>query len=143
MHPAGKTPSSSVPGVGPSGKKFIPGAAWFIFVLILLFLPGSDLPSVGGWANLIYFDKWVHTGLFAVLAFLFMYPFSRSGLTPSEKWHYLLRIALAASLWGLTSEIIQKYFVPGRSFDLFDWAADSLGAAIALFYSRYRLHKQN
>jgi VanZ family protein len=29
---------------------------------------------------------------------------------------------------GLTTEFIQKYLVPGRNFDLLDWAADSLGA---------------
>ena len=118
------------------GKKFIPGIAWFFLVLFLLCLPGSDLPKVDDWFNKIYFDKWVHTGLFSILAFLFMLPFIRSSLPLKTKWHWLVRIAIAASIWGLTSEVIQKYYIPGRSFDWFDWAADSFGALVALIFSK-------
>ena len=123
---------------GLGGKKFIPGIAWFFLVLVLLCLPGSDLPTVDDWLNKIYFDKWVHTGLFAVLGFLFMLPFIKSFINKKEKWHFLVRIAIATSVWGLTTEIIQKYFVPGRSFDLFDWSADSIGALFALLYAKIR-----
>ena len=122
----------------PRVSRFIPGIAWFGLVSFLLFLPGSKLPSVDDWLVKIYFDKWIHAGLFCVLAFLFMYPFIRSALTNREKWYYVIRIAMAATVWGLTSEFIQKYFVPGRSFDLFDWAADSFGASLALLVARYR-----
>lgn len=132
--------NSPTRGIGV--KKFIPGIAWFFFVTFLLCLPGSDLPTVEDWFNKIYFDKWVHVGLFTILAFLFMLPFLRSALSLKEKWHWLIRIAIAASLWGLTSEFIQKYYVPGRSFDLFDWAADSFGALIALLFSKFRFLKQ-
>ena len=127
----------------PRGKLFIPGIAWFLLASVLLFLPGSKLPSVDDWLNRIYFDKWVHTGLFCVLAFLFMYPFFKTSLPAREKWQYFIRIAIATSIWGLTSEFIQKYYIPGRSFDLFDWAADSLGALIALLVAKFRfLHWQ-
>ena len=122
----------------PGFKKFIPGICWFIFVMFLLFLPGSNLPSVGGWFNTVYFDKWVHAGLFAILAFLFMYPYIRSALPAKERWFYVIRIALATSVWGITSELIQKYFVPGRYFDLLDWAADSFGGLVALIFSKIR-----
>jgi VanZ family protein len=43
----------------------------------------------------------------------------------------LIGIALA-SLYGITDEFHQR-FVAGRSADMADWYADSLGAAIALF----------
>ena len=121
---------------GLSVKKFIPGIAWFFLVLFLLCLPGKDIPSVDDWLNKIYFDKWIHVGLFAILGFLFMRPFIKSGLTYKQKWHYLVKIALATSIWGITTEIIQKYFVPGRSFDWFDWSADSFGALLALLSFR-------
>ena len=117
-------------------KKFIPGIAWFFLVLVLICIPGKQLPSVNDWFSLVYFDKWVHLGLFAVLAFLFMYPYNRSELPHREKWQYSIRICMATCLWGLTTEFIQKYFIPGRSFDLFDWVADILGAIIALLFSR-------
>ncbi len=128
---------SSPPSLGI--KKFIPGIAWFFLVLILICLPGSDIPSVNDWLGKIYFDKWVHTGLFAVLAFLFMLPFFRSSLDTRGKWHIIIRIGLATCLWGLATEFIQKFFVTGRQFDWFDWAADSLGALLALLFSRWKL----
>lgn len=134
--------SNKSSGTRLKGKQFIPGIAWFFFASFLLFLPGSDLPKVEDWFNKIYFDKWVHIGLFSILAFLFMLPVTRSALNLKVKWHYLLKIAIAASLWGITSEVIQKYFVPGRSFDLFDWAADSFGALVALLFCKIRFLKK-
>lgn len=119
-------------------KKFIPGIAWFFFVLVLLCLPGSDLPKVDDWLTKLYFDKWVHIGLFSVLAFLFMLPLLKSSIDPREKWLFLVKISIAASVWGLTTEFIQRFYIPGRSFDLFDWAADSFGALLALIFSRFR-----
>ena len=115
-------------------RKFVPAIVWFLIVMVLLFTPGSDLPKVDNWFNIPFFDKYVHVGIFTVLAFLFMYPFIKSDISQKNKRQYYIRIALAASVWGLTSEYIQLFFIEGRSFDLLDWAADSVGAALALFY---------
>ncbi len=125
-------------GSEPRAKKFIPGIAWFFLVLLLICLPGDDIPTVDDWLSQIYFDKWVHTGLFAILAFLFMWPYLKAALTVKKKWQYVLKIAIATCLWGLATEFIQKFFVPGRHFDLLDWAADTLGALLALIFVKIR-----
>jgi len=117
-------------------KKFLPGIAWFFLVLILICLPGDDLPKVGDWMSAIYFDKWVHVGLFSILAFLFMIPFCNSDIPLTIKWSFIIKIAISVSIWGLTTEFIQKFFIPGRSFDLLDWAADSVGVVLAVFVCR-------
>lgn len=117
-------------------KKFLPGIAWFFLVLILICLPGDDLPKVGDWMSAIYFDKWVHVGLFSILAFLFMIPFCNSDIPLTIKWSFIIKIAISISIWGLTTEFIQKFFIPGRSFDLLDWAADSVGVVLAVFVCR-------
>lgn len=120
-------------------KSFIPGIAWFFVVLILICLPGNDIPQPRGWfewMNLIQFDKLVHSGIFAVLTFLFINPIGRSALPNKNKWNYFLGIAAIACTWGLTTELIQKMFIPTRQFDLIDWAADSIGVIIALVFSK-------
>lgn len=132
-----------LPPQGPANRpitfnSFLPGIAWFFLILVLICLPGSDLPTVDDWLGKIHFDKWVHTGLFAVLGFLFMWPFLRSPLELEAKKQYLLKICLATLVWALATELIQKYFVNGRHFDWFDLGADSLGALIALFFSQWR-----
>jgi hypothetical protein len=115
--------------------KFIPGIAWFFVVLVLLFMPGKDVPS-NNWFDIIYFDKWVHSGIFGLLALLFMLPIAYSSINQREKLQYFIRIAIATSIWGLTSEFIQKYWADGRSFDLIDWGADSLGALASFIICR-------
>jgi VanZ family protein len=97
-------------------------------------MPGRDVPKIK-WLNGIYFDKWVHAGMFGLLTFLLCWPFNKSGYSRQKKLHYFIKIAIACSLWGLTIEFIQKFYVPGRDFELLDWAADSGGALIALFIS--------
>ena len=108
-------------------KNFIPGIAWFFLVLILICLPGDDLPKADDWMDAIYFDKWVHAGLFSVLAFLFMMPVCKSNYSINIKWAFVIKIAFALCIWGITTELIQKFFIHGRSFDLLDWVADSAG----------------
>ena len=120
-------------------SKFTPGIAWFFLVLILICIPGYDLPKVDNWLIEINFDKFIHVGLFSVLAYLFMNPLVKSALPQKEKWHYFIKIAIATAVWGITTELIQKFFIPGRSFNLTDWAADALGGLIALLYCKRRL----
>jgi len=122
-------------------KKFIPGIAWFFVVLTLCCIPGYDLPKADNWMIEINYDKLIHVGIFGLLALLFMYPISRSALSGKEKWHYYIKIALATMVWGYTTEVIQKFFVPGRSYDLSDFLADAIGGAVALIYSRIFLLK--
>ncbi len=115
--------------------KFMPGIAWFFVVLVLLCMPGNEIPSAK-WFDKIFVDKWIHIGVFGLLALLFMLPVALSPMDKKEKLQYFIRIAIATSVWGLTTEFIQKYLVTGRSFDLLDWAADSLGAFISFIFCR-------
>ena len=115
-----------------SFKKFLPGIAWFFIICVLVFLPGKDVPEIG-WMNSMQIDKLVHAGMFGGLIFLFFLPYFKADISLRNKMNYLVRISLAAIVWGITVEFIQKFYIPGRSFDLFDWAADSAGVVIAFF----------
>jgi hypothetical protein len=114
-------------------KKFLPGIAWFFIVGTLTLMPGSDIPKVGWLDQIPNFDKVVHAGLFGGLTFLFCLPYFKSLFSYRQKINHFIRISLAAIVWGITVEFLQKYFVPGRSFDLTDWIADSIGVIIAFW----------
>jgi VanZ family protein len=95
-------------------------------------LPGEDLPPTD-WLHINFLDKWAHIVVFGLIVLLFCWPFSNSEFNEAQRKNYFIKIAFATAVWGLAIEFIQKYFIPGRSFDLFDWAADSLGALITFF----------
>jgi len=122
-------------------KHFIPGILWFTLVLVLICLPGQDVPKIDAWSNFlkkIHFDKMVHAGMFGVMALLFCMPYFKTDLTITEKNNRFIWVGILACIWGLATECIQLY-VPGRSFDLWDWAADSFGVGVGLlFLKRFR-----
>ncbi|MEO7444030.1 MAG: VanZ family protein [Ferruginibacter sp.] len=116
-------------------KSFIPGIAWFFFTAVLLFLPGQDLPDTDDWMAAIYFDKWVHAGIFGMLVLSFIYPVYRLRGNDEfyRRWRFYVMAAVAG--WAFITECIQYYFIPGRQFDVFDIAADLTGASLALVFS--------
>jgi hypothetical protein len=119
-------------------KKFIPAILWFLLVLFLICLPGQELPELDGWSawlEKIHFDKWIHAGMFGTMMMLFAFPFRSADLHEEKKKSIYLFIAVLTSIWGLATECIQLY-IPFRSFDLLDWAADSFGTIIALYMMR-------
>jgi len=121
-------------------RKFLPAIVWFIFTAVLVFLPGSDIPKAS-WLDFIYFDKFVHAGIFGGITLLFCLPFFKAELSLHQKINYFIRISLAVILWGIIVEVIQRFFVPGRSFDLVDWAADSIGTYTAFLICRKISHR--
>ncbi len=115
-------------------KYFLPGIAWFFIVGILTLMPAKDVPEVGWMDNIPNFDKFVHAVLFGGLVFLFSLPFIKSHLSKKQKVNFLIRISLAAVIWGITIEFLQKFYVPSRDFDLLDWAADSVGVILSFSF---------
>ncbi len=77
---------------------FIPAIFWFMATTVLLILPGPDIPSVG-FLDKIYFDKWVHAGLFGGMTFLFSYAFIKMQ-SATKKNVDLYRHSLCI-LWGI------------------------------------------
>jgi VanZ family protein len=122
---------------------FIPAFIWFIIANILFLMPGSDVPTIS-FLDEIYFDKWVHAGLFCGLTFLTAYPF-----IISQRWtkKLLIKISIAFALYGVLIEIMQKYWATQRDFDVLDMIADAtgcfLGYIITNWFIRRRLAKKN
>ena len=86
-------------------------------------------------------DKIIHAGMFGMLNYLFIIPIFKSEMVVSTKINYFIWISIFASVWGLSTEFIQL-LVPGRSFDLWDWFADSVGVLMALLFIFWKI-KQN
>ena len=105
------------------GSPLIPAICWLIISTILLTLPGSAIPKED-WLDKIWIDKWVHIGMFFMLVFLWLQTIPKKQHHTSIKTTVIL-ITIAAFLYGIGIEFIQKYFIPDRSFDILDIAADA------------------
>ncbi|TKK66959.1 VanZ family protein [Ilyomonas limi] len=121
----------------PRPIAFLPPVIWLVLIYMLLTLPGSDIPKVN-FLDAIYFDKWVHTGLFAMLVFLFCWPFRKQ--YPMQ--HSLfISITVFAVVYGIALEYVQKYFASDRSFDISDMIADAFGSLLGYMAIRYVARK--
>ncbi len=115
-------------------KSFIPAFCWFVTSFILLVIPGDDLPH-SSFFDIPFFDKYVHLGMFSMLTFLFCYPFV--SLPRSTIFRLFTTIAVLVIAYGAAMEFVQKYFVPGRSFDLIDMLVDAVGSVLGLITIRW------
>lgn len=74
-------------------------------------------------------DKLAHMVLFGGLGALVSVGIRRAKRTPGFATQLAVPVLFVA-VYGLSDEIHQRY-VPGRTFDLADWAADIAGALLA------------
>jgi VanZ family protein len=77
-------------------------------------------------ANVWQADKIAHFLAYGLLATVTL----RALRIASLRWRAIAAVFLV-SLFGATDEIHQ-HFTPGRSCDVFDWLADTLGAGLAV-----------
>ena len=80
-------------------------------------------------------DKLFHLVVFGILGFLVMgsLPASPDGYRLRQLW----QVALVVMLYGVSDEFHQ-YFVPGRSVDVYDVLADTVGGLLGA-WTMYQL----
>ncbi|MET3875534.1 MULTISPECIES: VanZ family protein [Chitinophaga] len=106
-------------------RYYTPAILWIILILVLCTLPGKDIPS-NSFLDRIHFDKFVHFCLFGgIVLFLSLAIYWQKKHISTTT---LVLLVLLAAGYGLAIEFIQKYWAIGRSFDMYDLVADTLGA---------------
>jgi VanZ family protein len=100
--------------------------AWGVFLFALTSWPKPpEVPILSGIPN---FDKVVHFALYAVESLLLYFAIR----WPGRPGFSLLRVLVltgALAAWGTVDEVHQTW-IPGRSCDADDAAADTTGAAV-------------
>jgi VanZ family protein len=123
-------------------KKFVPAVISFIIATVLLCLPASSLPKTNGnWFHDFQVDKLIHICIFGFLVFMFCRPIRIKGFLNELITKIYLFIAIAFCLYGILIEFIQKWFIPGRGFELFDIVADIIGCFTGFFIARTLLRR--
>ena len=117
--------------------RVLPALVWTVLLLIAMLSPGDNFPTT---PQIPHKDKIVHFTLFFILNFLWF----RTWVTESKKKKKYLKLFTSYLVFGIIIAILVEYlqlYVPNRSFDYFDIAANMLGAAIGIicFYILYKM----
>lgn len=101
-----------------------------VLVYCLAIFVQSSFPATEHIPEFDFADKLLHAGAYALLAMLLYRAFDAMSKRPSTASLVLLSIFLTA-LYGASDEVHQ-YFVPARSAEFLDFAADALGGIIGV-----------
>lgn len=112
-------------------KPNLPTILWALFIMILCGIPGRDIPHIS-FLEILGFDKWVHAGIFFVLALLAVRGFRLQEKSAALKKHALWLALAFCMLYGGLLEIMQGTLFEERSMDVYDFIANSFGAALAV-----------
>jgi VanZ family protein len=113
---------------------FFPAIGWIILSTVLLTLPGSVFPKEN-WLDLIWFDKWVHIGMFAIMAFLWCWGIYKKGTNRKNRLLSFILSGIICLAYGIVMEFVQKNYIPNRSFDVGDIIADGVGSLAGIIFS--------
>ena len=100
-------------------RRWLPPLLWAGVILFVTSLPSGLVPRQLG-----PFDKVIHFAIYGLFAVLL----SRDLSQATGRWRAALLAVVIAVAFGAADEWHQG-FIPGRSTDLADWRADSIGAA--------------
>ena len=114
----------------PFLRHFWPALAWALLILVLCIIPGQDLPQ-WGWADLFNLDKWVHAGMFGLLALFIYGGFLRQYGQTMKRSSYVALALTISTLYGVATEIIQGTLLNGRIADPMDQLANMVGIGVA------------
>ena len=95
-----------------------------LLIVVAVLIPGRDLPDV----NIGGYDKLIHMMMFAGWALAVRYDFD------GRRFRVLVAF-MVGLLFSAITELLQ-ILVEGRSFDVFDMAADAMGLMVGLWISR-------
>lgn len=110
------------------GKLYIP-IIWTICAVIGCCLPGSMIPNEQGF-KIPNFDKLVHVTMFGGFVFLWNLYLTNRSLALPRLLGLFFFFYMLGNIFGISMEIVQLYWIPGRDYDTYDIIADMFGAGI-------------
>lgn len=116
----------------------LPGLLWGLFILVLMGLPGKDVPDMSLW-NLLTPDKIFHSAIFGIFVLLLII-----GFTKQQSYIYLYYHAKPVAVifgifYGGFTELLQIFVFTERKADLLDFISNTIGCFLGLiaFYFIY------
>ena len=104
-----------------------PVVLWAALIFLASSIPSTKLPKLG----ILGYDKLIHGSIFFVFGLLLHRAFEPRSEQRSFPWMRLAIVLFVVMIYGAIDEFHQS-FVPGRTEDIFDFLADSIGGVTAV-----------
>lgn len=102
---------------------------WTVVILVLVGIPGNQVPKVSDWMDVFQPDKIIHVFIFAPFSWLWSKYFM---LITNSKNKGIIISAVFGILYAISTEIMQFYVFIGRNGNLADAIADIVGVLVGL-----------
>ena len=113
--------------------KFWKSILWFFLILYLTIFSGSSFNHVKLFTNA---DKLVHFGLFTGFSFLILLDLLKN--SDNKPWYHFAFIAFIISTFlGASTELIQHFFITGRTGSFLDLSADIIGSVFGMILIKF------
>ena len=116
-------------------KYFLPAILWSVVIFVLSTRSGIDLPE--SWMDFISWDKIGHAGVYCILTILLLIGFYQKGKKQNLSTTLSTLMVIISSIYGISMEIVQYSFFPGRFFAVMDIIANIIGSLIGLIIFKH------
>ena len=113
----------------------LPGIIWAITILALCGIPGDHLPDLSIW-ELLSFDKVAHAFVFALLVVFLLIGFKKQFTYPWLRYNAKKTALIFSISYGGLIELFQGTVFAGRTTDVIDFIANTLGCFLGLLLFR-------
>ncbi|HNW97191.1 MAG TPA: VanZ family protein [Bacteroidales bacterium] len=107
------------------------GILWGLFILVLIGLPGENIPDVSLW-RLLQPDKIFHSVIFGIFVLLLIVGFKKQHTYINLHYHAKWHAVVFGIIYGVITELLQLIIFTHRTADIIDIIADSIGCLLGL-----------
>lgn len=109
--------------------RFWRSACWLAIIFILTFLPGNEVNKIKMFHHA---DKLIHLFLFIVLSILLLYDMNKFHKVTGIGIYRIFVVITTGICAGIFTEVIQYFYIPGRTGSITDFMSDFTGIIIGL-----------
>jgi VanZ family protein len=109
-----------------------PGILCLAVIFILTGLPGNYFPAIQNFWDWLGPDKIVHLIMFGTFEYLVLYGFRKQSRFPGLQSGYIFYAMVIGIVFGAFTEVMQRFVFIGRSANVYDFLANTLGCFVGL-----------
>ena len=124
-----------------------PALLWAAVILLLTGLPGNVFPEIKSFWDWLGPDKVVHLLIFGIQSFLILWGYRTDYFANKNRKILAVTAIVLTAFYGLLTEVLQRYVFIGRSGNVYDFLADTVGALLGwslfLIFFRKKIKAHN